>query len=127
MKLTGKITKTDAERKQVFGWASVAADESGAAIADSQGDVISIEELEKAAYDFVLNSRAGGEMHETTGVATLIESMIFTPEKLQLLGLDGQVKQGWWVGFQVTDDDVWAKIKSGEYKMFSIGGKARRI
>lgn len=33
---------------------------------------------------------------------------------------------GWWIGFRVTDDDVWEKVKSGEYSMFSIGGTAIR-
>lgn len=120
MKIKGRITKLD-ERQIVFGWASVAE------IEDSQGDVIPLEELEKAAYEYVLNSREGGEMHETIGVAKLIESMVFTPEKLKSLGLkEDATKHGWFVGFKVEDAAAWEKIKSGEYKMFSIGGSARR-
>jgi hypothetical protein len=34
---------------------------------------------------------------------------------------------GLWVGFKIDDADVWAKVKSGEYPMFSIQGKAKRI
>ena len=126
MQLTGKITKQDTDQQLIFGWANVVADENGAVV-DSQGDVISAEELENAAYDFMLNSRAGGEMHEVTGVATVIESMVFTPEKIKMLGLEeGALPQGWWIGMKVTDDEVWQKIKSGAYSCFSIGGRATR-
>ena len=51
MKLTGKIAKRDDEKFLVFGYASMAD------VTDSQGDVISIDTPEKAAYDFVLHGR----------------------------------------------------------------------
>ena len=71
--------------------------------------------------------REGGEMHERGGCAVLIESMVFTKEKQAALGLpEGTVPEGWWIGFYVTDDDVWEKVKSGEYPMFSIEGEAIR-
>lgn len=126
MKISGKIAKTDATKKLVFGWASVAKDATGREIIDAEGDVVSIEELERAAYEYVSDVRKVGEMHETLGVGELVESMMFTPEKLELLGLDEQFTQGWWVGIRVTDDKVWDKLKRGEYKMFSIGGRASR-
>ena len=123
MNIIGKIAKTD--EHLVFGWASVATDASGQVVVDSEGDTIPIEELERAAYDFVLHSRQGGEMHTSTGGATLVESMVFTPEKLKLFGVEG-IPHGWWVGFKVTDETLWDKIKSGAYPMFSIGGRADR-
>lgn len=123
MNIFGKIAKAD--EHLVFGWASVATDSTGQVVVDSEGDTIPIEELERAAYEFVLHSRTGGEMHASTGGATLVESMIFTAEKLKLLGVEG-IPLGWWVGFKVTDETLWDKIKSGEYPMFSIGGRADR-
>ena len=121
MKLTGKVAKRDDEKFLVFGWASMAD------VTDSQGDVISIDTLEKAAYDFALHSRMGGEMHEVMGVATLVESIVFTPEKLAALGLaEDALPHGWWVGFKVNDAETWQKIKNGDYSMFSIGGRAVR-
>ena len=121
MKLTGKIAKRDDEKFLVFGYASMAD------VTDSQGDVISIDTLEKAAYDFVLHSRMGGEMHEVMGVATLVESIVFTPEKLAALGLaEDALPHGWWVGFKVHDTETWQKIKNGAYNDFSIGGRAIR-
>lgn len=40
---------------------------------------------------------------------------------------EGTVPTGWWIGFKVTDDDVWAKVKDGTYPMFSIEGEAVRV
>lgn len=127
MKLTGKIVKRDDEKFLVFGWFNVSKDKDGNLVVDSQGDSISIEELEQAAYNFVLNSRVGGEMHETFGVARLVESMVFTKDKLKMLGLpEDSLPEGWFGGFKVTDTEVWQKIKNGDYKSFSIGGRAIR-
>ena len=127
MEIKGQIQKVDSERRIIFGWANVAVDENNRVVVDSDNDTIPIEELEQAAYRYVEFSGygGGGEMHQNVGVANLIESMVFTPEKSELLGISG-TPQGWWVGFRVTDDNVWQKVKSGEYSMFSIGGRAVR-
>ena len=124
------ISKSDTEKKQVFGWASVAITEAGDQIEDWQGDMIDPEDLEQAAYEYVRLYRDGGEMHEPSKriVATLIESVVFTPEKLAAMGIpEGTLPVGWWIGFQVLDDDVWGKIKDGTYSMFSIEGEAERV
>ena len=127
--LKGKflIAKSDEEKRLAFGWASVAVEENGAELEDLAGDIIPPEELERAAYNFVLKYREGGEMHERGDCAVMVESMVFTPEKLRLLGLKPDaLPTAWWLGFYVTDDAVWEKVKSGEYTMFSIEGEARR-
>lgn len=125
MRIEGKIVKSSEERL-VFGWASVSRDASGQWIVDSEGDVIEPADLEKAAYEFVMVCGEGGDNHERTGVAKLVESCVFTPEKCVALGLEQKMPTGWWVGFKVLDEEVWLKIKSGEYSMFSIGGEAVR-
>lgn len=125
-KASGTIEKVDEDQRLVFGWASVI-EKNGEPVVDSQGDVIYPAELEKAAYDFVLFSRDAGEMHERIGVGKIVESMVFTKEKTKALGLsEGSLPVGWWVGFKV-DAEVFAKIKSGEYKAFSIGGAGKRL
>lgn len=119
------VRKLDPERRQVFGWASVV-EKNGELIIDKQGDIIPVDALEPAAYDFVLSSRAQTDMHERHGVGRLIESMVFTHEKQKALGVDlGMV--GWWVGFQVDDDALWAAHKRGERPEFSIGGRSTSI
>ena len=86
------------------------------------------EELEKAAYNFVELYREGGEMHERGGAAVLIESVVFTKEKMKAMGIqEGTVPEGWWIGFRVLDPDVWEKVKDGTYSMFSIEGEANRV
>ena len=95
---------------------------------DLQHDIIEPEELEQAAYKFVDLYREGGEMHIRGGVARLIESAVFTKEKMEAMGIpEGTLPTGWWIGFQVTDADVWEKVKDGTYSMFSIEGEAKRV
>lgn len=123
-----KIQKADDDKRLAFGWASASVTINGETVEDCVGDVIDVEELEQAAYNFVELYREGGEMHERGGCAVLVESVIFTPEKIAAMGIpEGTVPTGWWIGFKVTDDDVWAKVKDGTYPMFSIEGEAVRV
>ena len=48
------IAKADEDRQMIFGWASVASLEDGNSIIDSDKDIIEIEELETAVYEYVL-------------------------------------------------------------------------
>ncbi|MBQ6091346.1 MAG: hypothetical protein IJL07_08800 [Lachnospiraceae bacterium] len=123
-----KITKSDDDKKLAFGWASVSMRVDGEVIEDWQSDIIEPEELENAAYEFVELYREGGEMHERGGAAVLIESVVFTEEKMKAIGIpEGTLPIGWWIGFKVLDDDVWEKVKDGTYPMFSIEGEAERV
>lgn len=122
------IKKADEERHLAFGFAYISQDEAGHQTEDHSGDQLETGDLESAAYRFVELYREGGEMHERGGCAVLVESMVFTKEKQQALGIpDGTLPVGWWIGFKVTDEDVWSKVKSGEYQMLSIEGTARRV
>ena len=123
-----KVMKSDDEKMLAFGWANVSMRVDGELIEDWQGDIIEPEELESAAYEYVRLYGDGGEMHERGGVAVLIESIVFTEEKMQVMGIpDGTLPIGWWIGFKVTDKDVWEKVKNGTYPMFSIEGEAERV
>lgn len=123
-----KIMKSDDEKMLAFGWASVAIRVDGEVIEDWQGDVIEPEVLENAAYDYVRLYGDGGEMHERGGVAVLIESVVFTEEKMLVMGIPPETLPiGWWIGFKVLDEEVWKKIKDGTYNMLSIEGEAERI
>lgn len=124
-----KIMKSNADKMQVFGWANVSAGQDGALLEDLQKDIIAPEELEKAAYEYVLKFGDAGERHDPAlrQKGKLIESIVFTKEKAEALGIpEGVLPIGWWVGFQVTDGSTWEKVKDGAYKMFSIEGAARR-
>lgn len=122
------IVKIDEEQQLVFGYFNVSKNKDGELMVDLQGDIITPDMLEKAAYDFVLESREGGNMHEGDAVATLVESMVFTPEKLEKMGLaPDAVPARWWGGFKIHDPDVFEQVKKGELSMFSIQGEAIRV
>ena len=124
----GTIAKIDDDQQLVFGWASIIKDEEGRLLVDRQDDFIKEEgELEKAAYDYVLQSRDGGEMHIRKGVSTMVESVVLTKEKQEAMGItDQNVPVGWWIGFKVNDDRVWGEVKKGGYSGFSVHGKGKR-
>lgn len=123
-----KIAKSDDDKMLAFGWANVSIKADGEIIEDYQEDIVEPEELESAAYNFVELYREGGEMHERGGAAVLIESVVFTEEKMRAIGITpGTLPVGWWIGFKVTDKDVWEKVKDGTYSMFSIEGEAERV
>lgn len=132
---TGVIAKVDADKRQVFGWASVSAI-NGEEVVDLQGDVVPIDEIEKSAYEYVIKSRKGGDMHRRMSkfdqggplhTADMIESFVVTPEKLEKMGLPSDaLPHGWWVGYHVNDDKQWEMVKSGERAGFSIHGKGTR-
>jgi cation transport regulator ChaB len=122
-----KVLKFDTERQYVFGWASVAIAKDGSQVEDLQGDLIDIEDLEEAAYQFALEYRESGVMHKGEAVGHLIESFMVTPAKLEAMGLaPDSLPQGLWVGFHVPDTEVFSKIKDGTYAMLSIQGDAVR-
>lgn len=126
----GDFAKADADKQQVFGWASVV-EVDGQPVVDLQGDYISADEMEKAGYSYVMKSRKGGDMHlrdnwEPIQKSEMIESFIVTPEKRDAMGLPDSVPTGWWVGFQVQDQQVWSDIRDGKRTGFSIHGHGKR-
>lgn len=119
------LSKVDERQKQVFGYGNVAVKRDGEPMVDLQDDEIPADVLEKTAYDFVAHYAECGEMHAADCYkGTLIESVMITPEKLEAWGLaKDAVAPRWWVGFQL-DDATFAKVLAGQYRMFSIQGRA---
>lgn len=112
------IKKTVADQNLVFGWASIV-EKDGETVVDKQNEIILAADLEKAVYEYVLFKRVGGEMHESHA-GPLVESLMLTAEKREAMGI-GDGPLGWWVGYKVAPE-IFAKVKDGTYKMFSIGG-----
>jgi hypothetical protein len=124
---TFTVTKLEPEQQKIYGWASVV-EENGQLIVDKQDDVIMPDDLQKAAEEFVLYSRAQGDMHERKGVGRLIMSFVTTQEMTKAFGMTVEHNRvGWIVGFKVDDDSVWKSIKAGNRPEFSIGGRGERI
>lgn len=128
--LTFPIQKVNADKQIIGGWASIAT-VNGIEITDKQDDQIPIDELEKGFHEYVLYGRDHGNMHERIGTGRLIACMTFTREKAAL-GLiaknaNGDVLEGAWVEYLITDAATWADIKSGKLSELSIGGKATPV
>jgi Putative phage serine protease XkdF len=129
---TTDIVKADNEEQTVFGWASIT-EKDGQPVVDRQGDEIEIQELAKSAYNYVINTRTGGNQHKRGDdgnpmkVADMIESMVFTKEKVEKMGLPDQTPIGWWVGFKIHDPESWDDVKNGRVTGFSVHGRGRRI
>jgi len=92
---------------------------------DAHGDITMAEEIENAAYVYMLNSQVVGDQHSEPAPAKIVESYI-APADFQI-GSD-EVKAGSWVmTVKVEDDEMWEAVKSGDYTGFSIGGFAQKV
>lgn len=121
-----RVSKADDALQILFGWASVAVNKAGEDVVDYHNDVIAIEDLELAAYDFVARSRDSGEDHAGGISGDVVESFVVTPEKLDAMGIEkGVLPLGWWIGVHVADKTAYERAKT-EKTMFSIEGVAVR-
>ena len=141
-----QIAKLDDSQCLVFGYANVSVSKStaqgagGEVFFDLQEDAIRPDDLEKGAYGFVLDFREADEMHEGSSIGDLVESIVFTPDKLikfvtdpttgdvdtdSLKVLQKVFPTRWWVGFKLAPE-AYAGVKSGKYTMFSVAGEADR-
>lgn len=122
------ITKSNSDEGLVSGWANVAVNADGSLPLDWQDDIIRPEVLEKAAINFMLDYRGSGVMHEGESKGVVVESIVFTKEKQACIGIpEGTIPEGWFITVKVLDPDVFAKVKDGTFRMFSIQGSAKRI
>lgn len=122
--ISGTFVKINKQTKTAWGWFYVSKVD-GEYVPDHSGDTWETEDIQKTAHDFVCNCRVGGEAHVFKGGAELVDSIVFTKEIQDVLGIDLK-KEGWFGGFRITDPDLLEKVEKGEYAMFSIGGSGTR-
>lgn len=92
---------------------------------DAHGDVMSEEEIEKTAHQFMASFRQMKKGHSGNAVEAVPVESFIAPCEFELGGQ--KVKKGSWVlGVHVQDDDIWDGIKKGEINSFSPGGVGRR-
>ncbi len=131
----GTIEKVDPERRMLWGWSYVA-HADGQQVEDHSGDIIdtpeAIEKMETAFYDYALHHRSGDRSHQDFGVASLVEQVVFTPEKIEKMGLSDTTPIGVWSGYYIPPDNggpgdqYWQAVKDGEITALSIVGRGRR-
>ena len=137
---SGEFSKFDDDKRQAFGWASIV-EVNGRPVVDLQGDLITPDDLEIAAYSFVRKSRVGGSQHardeydRPIQAGELIESKVWTDEKYEAFAKSGGVPyetfanapRGWEAGFQYDDEPTWIDIRTGRKTGFSIHGRGKRV
>jgi len=98
------ITKKDAKKKMVYGWASTPN-------LDADGEIITVDAIKKALPDY-LKFPTIREMHQAKAVGVTKETKI-------------DKKKGLYIGAKIVDADAWEKVEEGVYRGFSIGGKVK--
>lgn len=101
-------------------------------VRDSQGDIVSADEIEKAAHAFLVNYRKHDVQHaevlkgaDGQPFAETVESFI-APSDMEVAG--GKVLKGSWVmATHITDHATWQRVVKGELGGFSIGGSGERL
>jgi len=92
---------------------------------DSQSEIVSAEEIRRAAYSYMQGSQAGGLNHqEIVKGMHVVESFIARGE-MSIAGT--RVKPGsWLVGFAIQDPKIRAMVLNGTLSGVSIGGTGFR-
>ena len=114
------IAKQDVARRMAYGLVLVP-DEI-----DGWNDTIAPGEIEKAAYNF-MRSGATTQIdadHDRDAAKGYVAESWIVRQKDPLF--PEETPGAWAVGVKVTDDEVWARVESGDLTGFSVLGLARR-
>ena len=94
-------------------------------IVDAHGDVVGLEEIERACHAFMVKSRKIYLEHSEARPDCEIVECYLAPQELEWD--HAKVKKGSWVlGVHIGDKGIWQQVKSGELTGFSIRGWGRR-
>lgn len=118
-----QIMKADDEKRIVYG--VVLEPEEF----DAEDDIVSVEEIEKAAHLFLKESRKIKFRHKRIVKEVKPVESYIAPQDMVFNGPNGKqkVKKGTWVlGVHVDHDRLWDAVKSKQINAFSIGAKAYR-
>lgn len=130
-----RIVKSDDENRVVSLILSVAEEADGMGLRDLHGDVIDAEDLQRVAWDYMLNHRMVGINHDILddkgrvvgkSHGACVGSYVLTRTLQKALGLtDGALPVMWLVDLHVPDDKDWEYVKTNGL-MGSIGGMGVR-
>lgn len=95
-------------------------------IEDAHGDIMTAEEIERAAYNFLEKYRYIDKNHdELAGKGTVVESWI--SKNNTVVGKQNIKKGTWLMTVRVDDSETWKEIKEGKITGFSMGGVGERM
>lgn len=95
-------------------------------VIDKQGDVISAEEIELAAHDYMEDSQRPGLMHQLmlgTREAQVVESYVLR-SKVKVGGRS-LAKGTWMVGMRIYNSQLRTLVRDGQLTGYSIGGRGK--
>ena len=112
------IIKMDDEQHLVYGLVLVPD------VEDLQGDIVSKEDIEEAAHDYLVHSRLIKAQHRSPTDADVVESYV-TPVDVQL-GKGIAPAGSWIMVTKIHSNAMWDAIKKGDITGYSIGGIGTR-
>ena len=110
--------KMDEEQRLVYGLVLVPD------VEDLQGDIVSKEDIEAAAHDYLVHSRLIKAQHRAPTDADVVESYITTVDVQ--LGKGVAPAGSWIMVTKVHSAAMWEAIKKGDITGYSIGGIGTR-
>lgn len=97
---------------------------------DFQNDIVSGEEIQNAAHDFLAKYLYDGSAFMNLQHEKNIDSVKVVESFIVHVSFNWEgksIKKGsWLMGIKVFDDKLWADIKSNKFSGFSIGGSGKR-
>lgn len=94
---------------------------------DAQGEIYSVEDVRKACHSFMESYRGRFKvMHSGEVVPELIPLETYVSKREETHGGETYPVGTWFLAARVNSDELWAKIKSGEFTGWSMGGTAVR-
>jgi uracil-DNA glycosylase family 4 len=94
-------------------------------VPDAHDDVFSVEEIRKAAHQFMRDSQTIGLQHMVATSFPVVESFLASQD-LQF-GDETVAAGSWLMNVFVENDAAWSAVKSGEFTGFSINGLGKRV
>jgi hypothetical protein len=120
IRIFAPILKMDEEQKTVTGHALAAN------VVDLQDDFIRANEIRKAMETYMLEFQDVGVMHQELNENLRVIECYQAQVDMVING--APVGQGdWLMTVKCLDDAIWERVKSGELRGFSIGGRAKRV
>jgi hypothetical protein len=95
-------------------------------VEDSQGDIVSAADIEKAAHQFLVESRKHDVQHDGRPAAVETVESFIAPDDMTVAG-QPVLKGSWVMGAHVSDRELWREVETGKRTGFSIGGTGERI
>ena len=119
-----RIEKASKTGRYVAGWLSVV-QKDGKRVEDSQGDLISMDELRKGVHKYMAGERTIKKQHAGGEVGKMAEVVIIDDDFAKAHGIT-HTKRGAWGVAEITDADVRKAAAAGDLTGFSMGGKGKR-